>query len=72
MGSGQTWGDILDKALSLGRVVTTGQDPSVGLGGYIQGGGHGPLSSTYGLAAHQVLQAVRESRPPRGDLLARC
>ncbi|RMY67614.1 hypothetical protein D0863_07683 [Hortaea werneckii] len=31
VGSGQTWGDILDKALSLGRVVTTGQDPSVGL-----------------------------------------
>ncbi|KAI7189255.1 FAD-binding domain-containing protein [Hortaea werneckii] len=58
VGSGQTWGDILDKALSLGRVVTTGQDPSVGIGGYIQGGGHGPLSSTYGLAAHQVLQVT--------------
>jgi FAD/FMN-containing dehydrogenase len=37
--------------------VTTGQDPSVGLGGYIQGGGHGPLASTHGLAAQQVLQA---------------
>lgn len=37
--------------------MTTGQDPSVGLGGYIQGGGHGPLASTHGLAAQQVLQA---------------
>lgn len=60
VGSGQTWGDVLDKDLSLGRIVTTGQDPSVGLGGYIQGGAHGPLSSTYGPAAHQVLQMVRE------------
>lgn len=48
---------MLDFALAQGRVVTTGQDPSVGLGGYIQGGGHGPLASTYGLAAQQVLQA---------------
>lgn len=28
----------------------------MGPGGYISGGGHGPLSSTYGLAAQQVLQ----------------
>lgn len=58
VGSGQQWGSVLEAALSSGRVVTTGQDPSVGLGGYIQGGGHGPLSSTYGLAAHQVLQVT--------------
>lgn len=37
-------------------MVTTGQSQSVGLGGYISGGGHGPLSRTYGLAASQVLQ----------------
>lgn len=36
--------------------MTTGQDPSVGLGGYIQGGGHGPIASSHGLAAQQVLQ----------------
>lgn len=57
-GSGHGWGDVLDFALNQGRVVTTGQDPSVGLGGYIQGGGHGPLASTHGLAAQQVLQAT--------------
>lgn len=56
VGSGQQWGNVLNKALSEGRVVTTGQDPSVGLGGYIQGGGHGPISRTYGLAASHVLQ----------------
>lgn len=57
-GSGHGWGDVLDFALSQGRVVTTGQDPSVGLGGYIQGGGHGPIASTHGLAAQQILQAT--------------
>ncbi|PYH76616.1 FAD-binding domain-containing protein [Aspergillus uvarum CBS 121591] len=56
IGSGQQWGNVLEYALAEGRVVTTGQDPSVGLGGYIQGGGHGPLSQTYGLAASHVLQ----------------
>lgn len=56
VGSGQQWGNVLNEALAQGRVVTTGQDPSVGLGGYIQGGGHGPLASTYGLASNQVLQ----------------
>ncbi|CAI7642218.1 unnamed protein product [Penicillium palitans] len=56
VGSGQQWGNVLNLALAQGRVVTTGQDPSVGLGGYIQGGGHGPISQTYGLAASHVYQ----------------
>lgn len=30
----------------------------MGLGGYIQGGGHGPLSSQHGLAADQIYQAT--------------
>lgn len=47
--------------------MTTGQDPSVGLGGYIQGGGHGPLASTYGLAAQQVLQMTVVTT--QGDVL---
>ncbi|KAE8154966.1 putative isoamyl alcohol oxidase [Aspergillus avenaceus] len=56
VGSGQQWGNVLTTALENGRVVTTGQDPSVGLGGYIQGGGHGPISRTHGLASSHVLQ----------------
>lgn len=47
--------------------MTTGQDPSVGLGGYIQGGGHGPLARTYGLAAQQVLQV--RVMTTQGDIL---
>lgn len=45
-------------ANSHGLVVVGGNCPNVGLaGGYIQGGGHGPLSSRYGLAADQILEA---------------
>ncbi|RYP50372.1 hypothetical protein DL769_010961 [Monosporascus sp. CRB-8-3] len=42
---------------SHGVVIVGGNCPTVGLvGGYIQGGGHGPLASKYGLAADQVLE----------------
>jgi FAD/FMN-containing dehydrogenase len=58
VGSGNNWGDVLQGAYSVGRTVVSGQDPTVGLGGFIGGGGHGPLSSHYGLAADQVLQAT--------------
>ncbi|RAH69424.1 FAD-binding domain-containing protein [Aspergillus aculeatinus CBS 121060] len=37
-------------------VYIVGSGQHVGLGGYIQGSGHGPLSRTYGLAASHVLQ----------------
>ena len=40
-----------------GLTVVTGNCPTVGVaGGYIQGGGHSPLSSKYGLAADQTLE----------------
>ncbi|ESZ89676.1 FAD/FMN-containing isoamyl alcohol oxidase MreA [Sclerotinia borealis F-4128] len=40
-----------------GLVVVGGNCPTVGLaGGYSQGGGHGPLASTHGLGADQVLE----------------
>ncbi|KAI0459497.1 FAD-binding domain-containing protein [Xylaria acuta] len=57
-GSGNTWGEALGFALGHGRAVVSAADMTVGLGGHIQGGGHGPLSSTYGLAADQVLQVT--------------
>jgi hypothetical protein len=42
---------------SHGYVAVGGNCPTVGLaGGYIQGGGHGPLSSKFGLAADQALE----------------
>ncbi|KAI0098725.1 hypothetical protein GGR51DRAFT_425905 [Nemania sp. FL0031] len=56
--SGNNWGDAVLYSLARDRVVTSGVDRTVGLGGFIQGGGHGPLSSTYGLAADQILQVT--------------
>ncbi|KAJ3526464.1 hypothetical protein NMY22_g10151 [Coprinellus aureogranulatus] len=38
------------------QALVTGECPTVGFaGGFIQGGGHGPLASLYGLAADQAL-----------------
>lgn len=45
-------------AANVGRTVISGQDGTVGVGGFIGGGGHGPLSSHYGLSADHVLQAT--------------
>ncbi|CAI6089480.1 unnamed protein product [Clonostachys chloroleuca] len=66
-GSGNVWGDALAYALSHGRAVCTGADATVGLGGFTTGGGHGPMSGTYGLAADQVLQATVVT--PSGEIL---
>ena len=57
-GSGNNWGMVIRYALTKNRVCVSGVDQTVGLGGFIQGGGHGPLSSTYGLSADQILQAT--------------
>ncbi|EFY91870.1 isoamyl alcohol oxidase, putative [Metarhizium acridum CQMa 102] len=56
-GSGLNYGEAVLAALDGGRVIVSGNDATVGLGGHIQGGGHGPLSSTHGLAADNIYQA---------------
>ncbi|KAL5318438.1 hypothetical protein ACEPPN_013498 [Leptodophora sp. 'Broadleaf-Isolate-01'] len=55
-GSGNNWLRIYTAAENAGKLVVGGGAPTVGLGGHIQGGGHGPTSSHYGLAADQILQ----------------
>ena len=66
-GSGNNWGSLIEAAATVGRTLVSGQVNTVGLGGFIGGGGHGPLSSHYGLAADQVLQAKVVT--PTGDVL---
>ncbi|KAF2179557.1 FAD-binding domain-containing protein [Zopfia rhizophila CBS 207.26] len=66
-GSGINWGAIIRAAHTVGKTLVGGQDQTVGLGGYIQGGGHGPLSGRYGLAADQILQA--KVITSQGDML---
>ncbi|OTB07150.1 hypothetical protein M426DRAFT_83980 [Hypoxylon sp. CI-4A] len=58
VGSGNNWGEITEAAAAEGRVCISGQDPTVGLGGFIGAGGHGPLSSHYGLSADNIYQAT--------------
>ena len=58
VGAGNNWGDALKAAAGVGRTVISRQDGTVGLGGFIRGGGHGPLSSYHGLSADYVLQAT--------------
>lgn len=57
-GSGNNWDKIYAAAELVGKIAVGGGDRTVGLGGYIQGGGHGPMSSHYGLAADQILQTT--------------
>jgi hypothetical protein len=59
--------DIYAKAAQYGRIVVAGMDPNVGIGGYITGGGHSPISAQYGLAADQVLEM--EIVTPDGEVV---
>lgn len=57
VGAGWQLGDLYKEANKNGVVVLGGECAGVGFaGGFIQGGGHGPLSSIYGLAADHVLE----------------
>lgn len=55
LGAGVMNSEAQEVAHSHGLIVVGGDCQSVGLaGGYTQGGGHGPLASTFGLSADQV------------------
>ncbi|KAI0101445.1 FAD/FMN-containing isoamyl alcohol oxidase MreA [Hypoxylon sp. NC0597] len=57
VGAGVKAIDAYEFADSHGLILVAGNCPTVGVaGGYLQGGGHGPLSSKFGLAADQVLE----------------
>ena len=58
IGGGYTWLDVYPIAQQNNVIVVGGGTPSVGcLGGWMQGGGHGPASRAFGLGADQVLSA---------------
>ncbi|KAL3471064.1 hypothetical protein BJX99DRAFT_267057 [Aspergillus californicus] len=57
-GSGNNWGAAYTASHKANRIVVGGEDATVGLGGLIQNGGHGLLSSTYGLASGSVYQVT--------------
>ncbi|KAH1452174.1 hypothetical protein KXX58_003324 [Aspergillus fumigatus] len=57
VGAGVMGFQVLEAAHARGLVVVGGECPTVGLaGGYIQGGGHSALSTSYGLGADNALE----------------
>ncbi|QDS76158.1 hypothetical protein FKW77_007483 [Venturia effusa] len=58
MGAGVQVGEVYEALEKHGMTMVGGADPTVGMMGWFQGGGHGPLSSSYGMGAHNLLQAT--------------
>ncbi len=58
--------EVYDAAAAHGMTTIGGQDPDVGLGGHLTGGGHAPISGVYGLAADNVLEI--ELITPSGEI----
>lgn len=57
VGAGIQGGEAQEFAASHGLLIVGGGCPTVGFaGGYVQGSGHSPVDSTYGLAADQTLE----------------
>jgi hypothetical protein len=57
LGAGMQSEEATEMAYHHGLTIVGGECPTVGLvGGYTQGGGHGPLTSKYGFGADQVLE----------------
>jgi FAD binding domain/Berberine and berberine like len=57
LGGGMLCGAVEIETASEGVATVLGQCPSVGVGGYLLGGGVGPLMSRYGLGCDNVLAA---------------
>ena len=56
--AGHTNGEIQEHLSGLGRVIVSGANPSVGIVGWLTGGGHGFLSSSYGMGSDNLLEAT--------------
>ncbi|KAH8697804.1 hypothetical protein BGW36DRAFT_397449 [Talaromyces proteolyticus] len=54
--AGSQWKEIYDVAAAHNLTAVGGGDVNVGIGGWILGGGHSPVSSWYGLGADQILE----------------
>ncbi|KAL5044786.1 hypothetical protein BDW71DRAFT_208913 [Aspergillus fruticulosus] len=58
LGAGNNWGSAYNSVHAINRTLIGGEDATVGLGGLIQNGGHGLLSSTHGLASDSLYQVT--------------
>ncbi|KAJ3499682.1 hypothetical protein NLG97_g128 [Lecanicillium saksenae] len=73
IGAGEVGIDVNRALAKHGAVAVTGSNPadqitqSVGVVGWFTGGGHGPLSSTYGMGSDNLLEATLVT--PNGTIL---
>ena len=56
--AGHQWGEIYDFVAKQNQTLVGGADPNVGVGGWLTGGGHSPLSAKYGLGVDNTLEMV--------------
>ncbi|MGN8244310.1 FAD-binding oxidoreductase [Cellulomonas soli] len=54
IGAGARWADVIDAAAPLGLVPIAATDPSVGVVGYLLGGGLGPFARSHGFSSDHV------------------
>ena len=66
IGAGMRWAEIYPEVFNHNLTVIGGSDPQVGVAGWVLGGGHGPLTSRYGMGADNVLEM--EVVTPDGQL----
>lgn len=59
--------DVFTATDAVNQTVVGGGSGTIGMGGYLTGGGHGLLSARYGLATDQVLEM--EVVTPSGDIV---
>lgn len=59
--------DVYEAADAHSAIVVGGSAQDVGIVGWMQGGGHGPLSQTYGMGVDNLIQATIVS--PQGTLI---
>ena len=57
VGAGAIWGQVYDKVTKSGRYVQGGGCLTVGVAGFVQGGGFGSLSKAFGTGAANLLEA---------------
>jgi FAD/FMN-containing dehydrogenase len=67
VGAGTQMIRIYEYLDAFNQTMVGGMGKTVGIGGYVTGGGHSVLSNRYGLAADQVLQM--EMVTPGGDII---
>ncbi|KAF2679793.1 FAD binding domain-containing protein [Lentithecium fluviatile CBS 122367] len=65
--AGETGIDVQTEMAKHNSIVVTGANPDVGIVGWLTGGGHGWLSSAYGMGADNLLEATIVT--PSGDIL---